>query len=172
MLTEGLEPLIRPFAERAGVPTDEYAAWAGGEVIALLFEVIFDATTKGWLNKLLQGSAGLIALTQGVWGRHDPRFKRELISIGNHSLGRLLDPKPQDIAELADSIRQLISAIARRDLQAAIASGLRDPFEMRGALSLLGTAVKAPAAPATAPVVVVTPPAPPVTPAQTRAPVY
>lgn len=163
MLTEALEPIYEPLARRSGIPVDEYATWSGGELLATLMELVFDATTRGWLNKLLQGTVGAVALFEALTRGVSPRLRRELIAIGNHALGRVLDPKPSELRELADTVRDLASALRARDWRSALYSGVRNPFELRDAALALAAAIRAaasppPVAPPQSPPPVVTPP--------------
>jgi len=145
-LTRWLDPALDSLARQSGIPVDQFSSQVGGEGIGVGLEVISDMFTKGWLNKAIQGIAGLMATSYAIWGRNVPvRLRRELLALGTHELLRISDPKPSDIIELRSSIEEFSRAIARKDLNAALASVLRTPAEIQGMLGIQG--VQAPPAP-------------------------
>ena len=136
--------ISRPFddffagiAEATGVPAEEYSTRVVPEWIAALLELTTDIFTKGWLNKLINVLAGIIANGYAILGKGvDRRLRMELVTLGNHELTRVLDPKPQDIVELRESIEKLVEAIRKGDLLEALKSGIRSPAELQAALGL------------------------------------
>jgi hypothetical protein len=146
-LTKWLDPALDSLARQSGIPVDQFSSQVGGEGIGVGLEVISDMFTKGWLNKAIQGIAGLMATSYAIWGRGVPdRLRRELLALGTHELLRVSDPKPSDILELRSSIEEFSRAVANKDLNAALASVLRTPAEIQSMLGIQG-----PAAPAVTP---------------------
>jgi len=144
-LTSWLDPALEYFAKQAGIPVDQYSAQVGGEGIGTAFEVLADLFTKGWLNKGLQAATGILADLYAIFGTDVPvRLRRELLAIGTHELLRVVDMKPSDAIELADSIREAVEAIRRGDFAGFIASGLRRPAEVQTLITAL-TGIGAPA---------------------------
>jgi len=136
-LTGWLDPALEYFARQAGIPVDQYSSQVGGEGIGTALEVIADIFTKGWLNKIIQFTAGAIASGYAIWGKDVPvRLRRELLAIGTHELLRIVDPKPSDIKELMDTVKAAKEALERGDWQSFLASGLRAPEEVKEAVGL------------------------------------
>lgn len=128
-------------ADAAGLPEvmkEDYAAMTGGEALGFIIEAINDAITRGWLNKAVSGflalGVGLAAIKMDL----DPSTKMELLATGNHLVSRLLDAKPRDYQELAESIRELMNAIKLGDWSLALKSGLRPIEEHKAMLESLG----------------------------------
>ena len=143
-LTSWLDPALEYFARQAGIPVDQYSAQVGGEGIGTGFEILADLFTKGWLNKGLQAATGLLANLYAIFGTDVPtRLRRELLAIGTHELLRVVDMKPSDAIELADSIREAVEAIRRGDFAGFITSGLRRPAEVQTLITAL-TGIGAP----------------------------
>lgn len=137
-ITGWLDPALKYFADQAGIPVYDYAAQVGGEGIATSLEVMADIFTKGWLNRLIQGGAGAIALSYSVWGKDVPtRLRKELLALGIHEGLRVVN-NPLSMTADAESLKAFVEAVMRGDWNAALASVLRTPGEF-------GFAVPAPA---------------------------
>jgi len=137
-LTSWLDGFLGYFANQAGLPVDEYTSMTAGEGIATGIETVTDFFLKGIINKLVQGIAGIALGSYGIWGNGSKRLKRELIAIGNHLMFRLLDPSPQEIVELRESLEKIIDAIQKGDLAKLADATLRTPDELKMALGALG----------------------------------
>lgn len=134
-ITKWLDPGLSYFARQSGIPVDQYSPQVGGEGIANGLEMTADFFTKGWLNKAVQGVAGLIASSYAIWGKDVPtRLRRELLAIGTHELLRITEAKPAEIAEVRRSLDQTISAAQRGDMNAALSSVLTTPAEIQAAM--------------------------------------
>jgi len=165
-ITKPFDGLFSPLAETAGIPVEDYTTRVVPEWIATGLEAVTDIFAKGWLNKLIQFIAGAIAAGYATWGKNvDPRLRRELLTIGQHELTRILDPKPQDIIELRESIENFVKAVQRGDWNAALASILRTPSEIK---AMFGIKEATPAPPT--PPALVAPPAPAPKPKEAPAP--
>ena len=165
-LTSWLDTVLGFFADQAGVSREDYVAQTGGEWIASGIEFTADMFTKGIMNKLIQGLIGAILGSYAIWGKPNPRLRKELIAMANHELTRILDPKPSDLIELRESIDKLVSAIQAKDLKLAMDALFRSPEELKNMLSALGIPVgelriEVPTAAPAAPPAPVVPPAPP-----------
>ena len=131
-ITGWLDPALDYFAKQSGIPVDQYSSQVGGEGIGTALEMIADFFTKGWLNKGVQFTAGLIANSYAIWGKDVPiRLRRELLALGHHELLRIANPKPSDIIEMRQSIESFIRAAQRGDWNTALASILRTPAEIQ-----------------------------------------
>ena len=131
-ITGWLDPALDYFAKQSGIPVDQYSSQVGGEGIATGLEMVADFFTKGWLNKGVQFTAGLIANGYAIWGKDVPiRLRRELLALGHHELLRIANPKPSDIIEMRQSIESFIRAAQRGDWNTALASILRTPAEIQ-----------------------------------------
>jgi len=149
-LTSWLDPAFKYFADQAKIPVDQYSSQVGGEGIATGLEMLADLFTKGWLNKVVQFLAGLIADGYAIWGKDVPtRLRRELLAVGTHELLRIANPKPSEIIEVRQSLENFISAVQRGDWNAALASILRTPSEIQAMFGAV--APSAPAPPQTPP---------------------
>jgi len=136
-ITGWLDPFLEHFARQAGIPTADYSAQVGGEGLGVVLEGIADLFTKGWLNKLIQFATGLIASGYAVYGKDVPiRLRKELLALGTHELLRIVDPSPQDIQELKDSVNKLTNAVKKGDALGALISGLRSPNEIQSMLGI------------------------------------
>ena len=131
-ITGWLDPALDYFAKQSGIPVDQYSSQVGGEGIGTALEMVADFFTKGWLNKGVQFTAGLIANSYAIWGKDVPiRLRRELLALGHHELLRIANPKPSDIIEMRQSIESFIRAAQRGDWNTALASILRTPKEIQ-----------------------------------------
>lgn len=137
-LTSWLDGFLGYFAREAGLPTEDYTSMTAGEGIATGIETVTDFFLKGIVNKLIQGLSGIALGTYAIWGNASPRLKKELIAIGNHLMFRLLDPSPQDIIELRESLEKVIDAIQQGNLSKLADAVLRTPDELKMALNALG----------------------------------
>jgi hypothetical protein len=147
-ITSWLDPVFKYFAEQAGIPLDQYSSQVGGEGIGVGLEIIADFFTKGWLNKVIQAAAGLIADGYAIWGKDVPaRLRRELLALGTHELLRFVDPKPSDVIEFQRSLSVSIDAIKRGDWNAFLASILRTPSEIQAMVGVAGPPALAPPPP-------------------------
>jgi hypothetical protein len=130
-ITGWLDPLLEHLAKQAGISTADYTAQVGGEGIGVGLELVADYFTKGWLNKLTQFTAGLIAGSYAIWGRDiSPRFRKELVALGTHELLRIAKLTPEDIKELQESLTGTIKAAQAGDVSGVLASVLKTPSEL------------------------------------------
>lgn len=129
-ITGWLDPALEYFARQAGIPVSDYAAQMGGEGIGTSLEVLADIFTKGWLNRLIQGGAGALALGYAVWGKDVPtRLRKELLALGMHEGLRTVN-NPLGLTADAESLRLFVEAIMRGDWNAALANVFRTPAEL------------------------------------------
>ena len=137
-LTKWLDPALDYFAKEAGIPVADYSSQVGGEGIGNALEIAADFFTKGWLNKAIQGIAGLVADCYAIWGKNVPtRLRKELLGVGTHELLRIVDPKPSDLIEMRQSLQDFVAAAQRGDWNAAMASVLRSPAEIQAMLGVM-----------------------------------
>jgi len=138
-LTSWLDAVLGFFADQAKISKEDYVSQTGGEWLASGVEFVCDMFTKGILNKAIHAVLGGVAGTYAIWGSPpNKRLQKELISMSNHALTRILDPKPSDIVELRKSIDDLVSALQRGDMKGVADALLRSPDELKGVLSALG----------------------------------
>ncbi len=131
-ITGWLDPAMKYFADQAMIPVSDYSAQVGSEGIANGLEMAADFVTKGWLNKAIQGAAGLIASSYAIWGKDVPtRLRKELLGIGTHELLRITEVKPREVAEVQQSLRSFIASAQRGDWNAALSSVLTTPAEIQ-----------------------------------------
>lgn len=161
-LTSWLDPVFDHFARQSGIPTNEYTAVAGGEGIGVTEEAVLDLFATGLLGKIIQFATGLGCTLGGIYGKDiSPRLKRELITWGQHSLTRVIDPKPSDILELRADIDKLVAGLKLGDVSRVTDAFLRTPEELKRMLAALtGPAYAPTGAPPTAPPTIPTPPGP------------
>ncbi len=182
-LTGWLDPVFDYFAKQADIPTADYTAVAGAEGIGASVEFITDLFTKGLLNKAINFLVAITSAGYGIWGKPTPqRLRRELITLGQHALTRVVDMKPSDALELRQSIDTLVEGLRLGDSSRVAEALLRTPEELRQMLAALGAPVsptppELPSAPLAPPLVRPTlegappaapfpaPPAPPLPPA-------
>lgn len=141
-LTGWLDPVFDYFAKQADIPTADYTAVAGAEGIGASIEFITDLFTKGLLNKAINFLVGITSAGYGIWGKPTPqRLRRELITLGQHALTRVVDMKPSDALELRQSIDTLVEGLRLGDTSRVAEALLRSPEELRQMLSALGAPV-------------------------------
>lgn len=129
-LTSWLDPALRDFASQAGIKVADYSAGVGGEGIGTSLEILSDVFTKGWLNRLIQGSAGALALGYSIWGQDVPtRLRRELLALGTHEGLRVVN-NPLSLQADAESFKLFIEAVLRGDWNAALGYVFRTPREL------------------------------------------
>jgi len=130
-ITKWLDPVLEYFAKEAGIPTADYTAQVGGEGIGVALELVADFFTKGWLNKVIQAGAGLIADSYAIWGKNVPtRLRKELLALGTHELLRIVKLTPEELNDLQHSVTLSAEAIKAGDLNAFLASVLKTPSEV------------------------------------------
>jgi hypothetical protein len=136
-ITGWLDPALKYFAEQAKIPVDQYSAQVGGEGIGNALEFIANLFTKGFLNKTIQFVTGLIADGYAIWGKDVPlRLRRELLALGTHELLRIINITPEEAVQFRESLDEFISAIQRGDWNAALASILKSPAELKAMFGL------------------------------------
>jgi hypothetical protein len=141
-LTGWLDPVFDYFAKQADIPTADYTAVAGAEGIGASIEFITDLFTKGLLNKAINFLVGITSAGYGIWGKPTPqRLRRELITLGQHALTRVVDMKPSDALELRQSLDTLVEGLRLGDTSRVAEALLRSPEELRQMLSVLGAPV-------------------------------
>ena len=151
-ITSWLDPALKYFSDQSGIPVDQYSSQVGGEGIANVLEMSADFFTKGWLNRAIQGGAGLLATSYAVWGKDVPdRLRRELLAVGTHELFRVVDVKPGEILEVRQSLSDFIASAQAGDWNTALSSVLTTPAEIQAAMGGLipGGPPPAPQAPET-----------------------
>lgn len=165
-MTQILEPVLRPVARQLGVSEEEFIPYIGGEIVGNGVELVTNVFAKGWLSKLAQFIAGVIAAGYAAYGRPDARLRRELAAFGTHELLRVIQLTPSEIKEVSESVANTVNALKRGDINAVMESVIRPPEEIQqmvdnilGILGLKKTAQPT-ATTAAAPVVVVPAPAP------------
>lgn len=167
-LTSWLDPLFDYFAKESGIPVGEYTAVAGGEGIGTAEEAVLDLLGTGLLGKIIQFGTGLGCTLGAIFGKGlSPRLKRELITWGQHSLTRVIDPKPSDILELRMNIDKLVAGMKLGDAGRITDALLRSPEELKAMIAALtGPRYAIPPAPPTPPPTAI--PTIPVAPAPSR----
>jgi len=141
-LTSWLDPVFDYFAKQADIPTADYTAVAGAEGIGASVEFITDLFTKGLLNKAINFLVGITSAGYGIWGKPTPtRLRRELITLGQHALTRVVDMKPSDALELRQSLDTLVEGLRLGDTGRVAEALLRSPEELRQMLAALGAPV-------------------------------
>lgn len=137
-LTSWLDPVFDYFARESGIPVSDYTAVAGGEGIGTAEEAILDLLATGLLGKIIQFGTGLGCTLGAIFGKGlSPRLKRELITWGQHSLTRVIDPKPSDILELRLDIDKLVAGLKLGDASRITDALLRSPEELKAMLAAL-----------------------------------
>jgi len=159
ILTGWMDKLNERWSELTGIPADELSTHLGGEGLGVICEIIAGWTTKGWLNKLIQGGVGALATAYALLGRDIPtRFRAELLQLGAHEMSRAVPMNPTELEQLRRSFGELIGLAKAGKMGPAMASGLYTPIEYARAFG-------------TAPVArTPSPPSPPRPPAGTRTP--
>jgi len=143
-LTGWLDPLFDYFAKQADIPTADYTAVAGAEGIGASIEFVTDLFTKGLLNKAINFIVGLASAGYGIWGKPASiRLRRELITLGQHALTRVVDMKPSDALELRESIDKLTEGLKLGDTGMIAEALLRTPEELKQMLAALGAPISA-----------------------------
>jgi hypothetical protein len=141
-LTGWLDPVFDYFAKQADIPTADYTAVAGAEGIGASIEFITDLFTKGLLNKAINFLVAITSAGYGIWGKPTPqRLRRELITLGQHALTRVVDMKPSDALELRQSLDTLVEGLRLGDSSRVAEALLRTPEELRQMLAALGAPV-------------------------------
>ncbi|MBA7493305.1 hypothetical protein ES702_03863 [subsurface metagenome] len=131
-ITQWMDPALKYFADQARIPVSDFSSQVGGEGIGNALEMTANFFTKGWLNKAIQGLAGLIANSYAIWGKDVPtRLRKELLAVGTHELLRIADPSPKDVIEARQSLEDFIAATQRGDWNAALSSVLTTPAEIQ-----------------------------------------
>jgi len=139
-LTSWLDPINKYFADKAGIPVAEYSAYTGGELIGNILEVITDFFAKPWTSRVVQGIAGLIAVLYGVFGADVPtRLRRELISLGEHELLRLIHMTPDELREAQEQISRFARSLQVGDVEGALSAAFRTPTEIVSAFTATPT---------------------------------
>jgi len=137
-LTSWLDGINKTFAEKAGIPVEDYSAQTGGELIGNLFEFITNLFGKGWLSVGVQFTTGLISTLYAIYGKNVPtRLRKELLGIGVHELLRIIQLTPDKVKEAKETLKDAIDSISRGDLNAFLASGLRSPTEVQTTVQAL-----------------------------------
>jgi hypothetical protein len=145
-ITKWLDPVFEYFAREAGIPTADYTAQVGGEGIGVGLELLADYFTKGWLNKVVQAGAGLLADAYAIWGKNvSIRLRKELLALGTHELLRIVKLTPEEMGEIQRSVENTMLAIKSGDVNAFMASVLKTPSEI--GLAPAGAPPFTPAAP-------------------------
>lgn len=151
MITDWMDQLNTRWSELTGIPASELSTHLGGEAFGVLAEIVAGWTTKGWLNKLVQGAAGAIATGYGLLGKDvDTRLRRELLQFGAHEMSRALPMNPEELEQLRRSFGELIGLAKAGKMSAALATGLRTPVELSrafGSSPVRRTVVRSPTAP-------------------------
>jgi hypothetical protein len=152
-LTSWLDPVFDYFARESGIPVSDYTAVAGGEGIGTAEEAVLDLLGTGLLGKIVQFGTGLGCTLGAIFGKGiSPRLKRELITWGQHSLTRVIDPKPSDILELRMNIDRLVAGMKLGDASRITDALLRSPEELKAMIATLtGPQYALPPAPPTPP---------------------
>jgi hypothetical protein len=131
-LTQWLDPVFEYFARQSGIPVDQYTAVAGGQGIGATEEVIVDLLFTGLAGKLIQFGTGLATTLGAIFAKDIPvRLRRELITWGQHSLTRIVDPKPSDYVELRQNIDTLVRGLSLGNAGNIMSAFFRSPDELR-----------------------------------------
>jgi hypothetical protein len=137
-LTQWLDPVFDYFARESGIPVGDYTAVAGGEGIGATEELILDTFCTGLLGKIIQLGTGLGCTLGAIFSKGlSPRLKRELITWGQHSLTRVIDPKPSDIIELFGDIDKFVAGLKLGHAGTIYDALLRNPEELKAMLAVL-----------------------------------
>jgi len=137
-LTAWLDPALKFFADQAEIPVDQYVAQTGGEGIAAGIELVTDLFLTEFLNKLVQLGLGIGFGCYALWGKPTPRLRRELVTMANHQISRIVDPKPRDIIAIRENIAKLAEGLARGRADIAMEGRFRKPEELAEMLEALG----------------------------------
>jgi hypothetical protein len=166
-LTQWLDPVFDYFARQSGIPVDQYSAVAGGQGIGTTEEVIVDLFFTGLTGKIIQFATGLVTTLGGIFGGGIPtRLRRELITWGQHSLTRVIDPKPSDYVEVRNNINSLVSGLQLGNAGSITSAFIRSPAELQAMLAaftpgpLAIPSAPVPPAPAPTPTIPTVAPAP------------
>lgn len=140
-----MDPAFAYFAKEAGISTEEYTTVAGAQSIGSSIEIISDLFAQPLLAKLMQGLGGAAVAGYGIWGKPpSARLKKELITLGQHMISRIIDPKPSDIIAVRQNLEALIAGVKAKDMAKITGALLRSPAELSAMLKALGVNVKAP----------------------------
>ena len=166
-LTQWLDPIFNYFANQSGIPVDQYSAVAGGQGIGTTEEVIVDLFFTGLTGKIIQFVTGLATTLGAIFGQNIPlRLRRELITWGQHSLTRVIDPKPSDYVEVRNNINSLVSGLQLGNAGSITSAFIRSPTELQAMIAaftpgpLTIPSAPIPSAPAPVPTVPTIAPAP------------
>jgi len=141
MLTEWMDKLNERWSELTGIPASELSTHLGGEMFGVITEAVAGWTTKGWLNKLVQGAAGVAATGYALVARDvNTRTRAELLQFGAHEMSRLVPMNPEEFEQLRKSFEDLTITAKTRGIAAALTTGLRTPAEIAKATGTVPTA--------------------------------
>lgn len=133
--TAMLDPVVKGWAEEAGMATEQLSTIVGGNVIGGLVGVPLDMFLTQLGSKLASlgiGAAGLLFGTYSLKGKG--RVQTDTMQIGMRILTEFLDPSPDDIKALQRQISNFIDGLIHGRWDKVAYAFIRNPREFQNML--------------------------------------
>lgn len=109
-ITQIFDALFKSVSEKTKVPAEDYSAIFGGQLYAGLIDAGLDIVLKPVWSAVLQALIGSGAMLYSTFAEGvSPRLRKELFSLGTHSVLEIIDPASwMNIKASAEEVGELI----------------------------------------------------------------
>jgi len=129
--TSMLDPLVKGWAEQAGMRTDELASMVGGNLLGGVIGVPLDIFLTQLGSKVASffiGTAGLLLGTYTLKGQG--RLQLDTMQIGSRIMTEVLDPSPDDVKAIQKQVGDLVDGLITGRWDRVAYAFIRRPSEI------------------------------------------
>lgn len=137
-LTAWLDPAMDWASKQTKLPPAELSPIFAGEAMATGIELVSDLAFSTLVGKLVQAGIGGAATLTALFAPLTPRLRKELLELGSHGVGRIIDPKPQDIISIRADIEKIVEGATKGKPDIAVQGIFRTPKELEAMLAAVG----------------------------------
>ncbi len=125
-----LDPLVKGWAEEAGIPTEELSGILGGDIIGGIIGIPLDMFLTQLGSKIASGALGIAGLLFGTYTmKGQGRMQLDVMRIFSRLTTEILDPSPQQIKEIRKNIGDLIDGFVEGRWDKSLYAIIRNPRE-------------------------------------------
>ena len=134
--TSMLDPLVKGWAEQAGMRTEELASIVGGNFMGGAITVPLDMFLTQLGSKVASFFIGAFGLALGTYTFKDQkRLQLDTMQIGSRIMTEVLDPSPDDIKMLQKQVGDFVDGLINGRWDKVAYAFIRNPREITSLVS-------------------------------------
>jgi hypothetical protein len=128
-----LDPYVESWAREAGIETATLSSIFGGNMLGGLISLPLDMFLTQLGAKIAEGALGAVGLLVGTYTlKGQGRLQVDAVQLGSRLFSDILDPSPQQIAEIRKNIGDIVDGFVYGRWDKVAYALVRNPREFSG----------------------------------------